>query len=137
MAKKKQTEPDQDKVFEVIPAIYDQFNWPIGWENYDREFLEVETSQAVFDSGYLSEDATAKDFILHQTLNSFKGNSDTLKAFLFLDTADTGGITIYDADGWAESHVNPVKGTLVILKGHEYFVPSTFSKKRRVLELIF
>jgi hypothetical protein len=135
MAKKKQTEQDQEKAFEVIPAVYDQFNWPVGWEYMDRPYLEETLLNCVIDLGYHPNEP--KDFVLHETLNSFKGNSDNLKAFLFLDTADNGGMIVYGVDGAAEDHINPVKGYLVVIKGYEYSFVRTLSAKRRVLELIF
>jgi hypothetical protein len=136
MAKKKQPEPqqEQDKIFEVIPAVYEQFNWPIGWSNQDREVLENILIEAVSDLGYFPN--APQDFILHETLNSFKGNSDNLKAFLFLDTAEYGGMSVGSGNN-INQFVGAAKGKLVILKGYDYSFSSTPSKKRRVLELIF
>jgi hypothetical protein len=136
MAKKKQPElqQEQEKVFEVIPAVYEQFNWPIGWSNQGREVLENILIEAVSDLGYFPN--APQDFILHETLNSFKGNSDNLKAFLFLDTADHGSMFILNAEPLPYV-IKPVKGTLVVLKGYDYSFSTTLSAKRRVLELIF
>jgi hypothetical protein len=135
MAKKKQTEQDQDKIFEVIPAVYEQFNWPVGWEDQERDDLEERMCLALSDLVYFPNQPD--DFILHETLNSFKGNSDNLKAFLFLDTAEKGGMIVYGVDGAAEDHINAIKGYLVIVKCYDYNFVRTLSAKRRVLELIF
>jgi hypothetical protein len=134
MAKKKQPVQEQDKIFEVISAVYEQFNWPIGWTNYEKDDLEEMLANAVSDLGYWPN--SPEDFILHETLNSFKGNSDNLKAFLFLDTADAGGLFILNTEA-LEKSIPAVKGTLIILRGWEYVFVKSASAKRRVLELIF
>lgn len=140
MAKKKQQPEPVEKIFEVIPAIYDQLNWGVGWENEDRAELDTLALTAVYQLGYTEAEGNTlipKDTILHETLNSFKGNSDNLKAFLFLDTVYNGSMFVGKPQPGNEHIIAPVKGTLVIIKGYEYYFANTWSVKRRVLELIF
>lgn len=132
MAKKKQAPiVEQDKVFQVIPRVYELFDWPLNWENEDRDTLEEMMANAVSDQGYWPN--SPQDFVLHETLNSFKGNSDNLKAFLFLDTADNGDMVLTES----YAAIKPIKGTLVVIMGYDYSFNTTQSAKRRVLELIF
>jgi len=138
MAKKKQPElqQEQEKVFEVIPAVYEQFNWGIGWEKEEAGNLAESLVSEIADILEKANVLEYKDIVLHETLNSFKGNSDNLKAFLFLDTAVEGNLYVVD-DEPNDIAVKATKGTLIILKGYNYSFSTTLSAKRRVLELIF
>lgn len=137
MAKKKQQSVEvKDKVFEAYPGIHKELDWPIGWEKGDNQEIIGELAQWIDNAFFDGNNLSVKDTVLHETLNSFKGDSDNLKAFLFLDTAEYGG-GAFGNDGKIEFFSAATKGKLIIVKGYEYSFSSTSSKKRRVLELVF
>lgn len=137
MAKKKKQIKEQDKLFKVFPTIYTELDWPIGWENEDPKQLSGHIVDFIYQKVFTENDTipVPVEIILHQTLNSFKGDSDNLKAFLFLDTALPGGMTIDKED--QNYPIPSIKGYLTVIKGYGYSFANTISGKRRVLELIF
>lgn len=132
MAKKKK---NQEQVFKVYPNIYTELDWPIGWENESPEDLTGHIVDFVYEKQFTENDPipVPKDIVLHQTLGHFKGEADTLRAFLFLDTADTGLIK------WGDDieTISHIKGRLVVVRGYKYTFGPSVSLKRRVLEIIF
>jgi hypothetical protein len=135
--KKKQAIPEGEKIFQVFNNIYSELDWPIGWENESPEDLTSHIVDFIYEKLFTENDPipVPRDIVYHQTLNSFKGNSDTLKAFLFMDTAELGGVMVWDDELPLISRA--LKGTLVIIKGYDYSFDKSLSKKRRVLEIIF